>query len=244
MNAEIIVRRIKYCTWFFTIIVFFVSLYFLYNSNDNTKPIAGEGQPHEAKYNTTIGKGNFSLLQVAPASDIKDNVKRIFTQDNLKGEYSLIYFGFTYCPDICPTSLDKLLNVKKVLDKYNIKVNFIFVTIDPQRDNPELMQDYLKHFDKEFIGLTGNEEQIKNISDIFKVFYVRADNTESDSSKSHMKKEDQAAPSRSDYMIDHTSFIYFMNKEGEYIKHFYFDNKAEDIIEFIRVYNNNSEIAS
>lgn len=82
----------------------------------------------------------------------------------MKGRLSLVYFGFTYCPDICPTSLQKLSNVLSTLEKYQIDILPIFITVDPARDTPTLMKEYLGHFHPKLIGLTGDEDTIKKSS--------------------------------------------------------------------------------
>jgi protein SCO1/2 len=138
----------------------------------------------------------------------------------LHGKLSLIYFGFTYCPDICPTSLQKLSAVIQTLDKYQIDVTPVFITIDPSRDTPALLKEYLGHFHAKFIGLTGTEEQIREVADLFKVFYARAKD---------------AAATKGNYMLDHSSFIYLMDKNGRYMKHFYMSTTEEEMIEYIRI---------
>ncbi|MGI4775515.1 MAG: SCO family protein, partial [Janthinobacterium lividum] len=134
------------------------------------------------------------------------------------GQLSLIYFGFTYCPDICPDSLHKLAEVLNVLSKYQINVMPIFITIDPARDNTKVLKEYLSHFKTKFVGLTGSPEQIRKVADLFKVYYVRAGDNLS-----------------SNYMLDHSSFIYLLSKDGKYLKHFHTATTPEEIIEFIRI---------
>ncbi|XVN43190.1 MAG: SCO family protein [Candidatus Rickettsia vulgarisii] len=189
----------------FGLLIAVTSLYLLLSIEVPSKPLVGEGKVYED--DVQIG-GGFQLM---------DQNGKVFTSDNLKGKLSLIYFGFTYCPDICPTSLQKILEVYNALRKYNINIQFIFITIDPERDTPEILKEYLKHYNPNFIGLTGSEKQIKDVADKFKVYYAKTDD------KNH------------DYMMDHTSFIYLMNQEGKYIKHFYFNSGPQDIIDYVRL---------
>lgn len=186
-----------------------VSLYLLLLNPIPKKPEAGKTNIESA--DTTLG-GNFELT---------DQNGQLFNSNRLKGKFSVIYFGFTYCPDICPTTLQKLTDVIETLDKYKIDVTPVFITIDPQRDKPELLKEYLGHFHPKFIGLSGTEEQIKKVADLFKVYYAEA--TTGD--KEH-------------YMMDHSSFVYLMDKKGHYLKLFYLDSSAKEIIEFIRIQNN------
>lgn len=181
-----------------------ISLYLLLSIELPSKPLAGAGGVKSG--GAQIG-GEFKLID-------QDNNE--FDSDSLKGKLALIYFGFTYCPDICPTSLNKITEVFKVLDKYKIQANFVFITIDPQRDTPAVLKNYLQHFNPNFIGLTGSEQQIRAVADKFKVYYAKIGEGER-------------------YMVDHTSFIYVINSRGEYIKHFYLSSSSQEIIEFIRV---------
>lgn len=139
-----------------------------------------------------------------------------FDIDSLKGTYKLIYFGFASCPDICPASAGKVYYVLNSLKKKNIPITGIFISVDPLRDTPENLKLYLANMNG-IIGLTGTEEEVKKVADLYKIFYTK---TEPDKTGS--------------YMINHTSFIYLMGKNGEYIHHFHFDDTKEHIIEYIQ----------
>lgn len=192
----------------FSIIIAALSAYILIKVELPNKPLAGQGGG--INDDVPIG-GKFTLTD-------QDGNK--FDSDKMKGHLSLVYFGFTYCPDVCPTTLNKLSNVITTLDKYNIDVMPIFITIDPDRDTAELLKGYLKHFHSKFIGLTGSVEEIKHLADLYKVFYVRTKNPQ------HGAKN---------YLLDHSSFVYLMDKNGKYMKHFYLSTTEEEIIEYIRV---------
>lgn len=185
-----------------------ISVYILIAIELPNKPLAGHGGAPESE--ALIG-GDFTL---------KDHDGNQFNSDNMKGKLSLVYFGFTFCPDICPTSLQKLTNVLTTLDKYKIDILPIFITVDPSRDSQELLKEYLGHFHPKFVGLTGTEEEIRDVADLYKVFYAKAEGAE--------KAGDN-------YMLDHSSFVYLMDKNGKYLKHFYMTSTPEEIIEFIRM---------
>lgn len=186
-----------------------ISLYILVAIELPDKPLAGQGGAPDDE--ALIG-GNFTLT---------DHNGNGFSSDLMKGKLSLVYFGFTFCPDICPTSLQKLTNVLTILDKYQIDVLPIFITVDPSRDTKELLKEYLGHFHPKFIGLTGTEKDINKVADLYKVFYARAEGADKAGDK---------------YMIDHSSFVYLMDKNGKYLKHFYMATKAEEIVDFIRTH--------
>ena len=181
-----------------------VSLYLLLLVKTPQKPLAGEG---EIQNMAQIG-GDFTLTD-------QDGTE--FSSERLKGNFSLIYFGFTYCPDICPTSLHKISEVMSTLDKYKIHVTPIFITIDPERDTPSLLKEYLQHFHPKYIALTGTKNQIKDVTEKFKVFFAKVEAGDNN------------------YMIDHSSFVYLMDKNGNYVKHFYLNTPPQEIVDFIRV---------
>ncbi len=124
---------------------------------------------------------------------------------NLRGKYLLVYFGFTNCPDICPTTLLLMSNAIGQLEpEQQAKMQPIFITVDPERDTPKVASTYAGHFSKNFMGLSGTTAQIKHAADSFKVFY------------SKVAQKDSALG----YVVDHSSFIYLMGPDGTYIMHF------------------------
>ncbi|MCC8370505.1 MAG: SCO family protein [Rickettsia endosymbiont of Stiretrus anchorago] len=183
------------------------ALYLLLSLKTPDKPLAGQVNIYED--NAEIG-GDFELI---------DQNGELFSSDELKGKLSLIYFGFTSCPDICPTSLNKITKAVEILSENKIDIVPVFITIDPSRDTPAVLKEYLKHFHPKFIGLTGDEKQIREVADKFKVYYAKAA-SENDNDQ--------------DYMLDHSSFTYLMDKNGKYLKHFYLDSAPSEIMEFLK----------
>ena len=191
------------------VVITIVALYFIMTVSIPTKPMAGQGN---ATSKADIG-GEFTLT---------DQDGQPFGTTQLKGKLSMIYFGFTFCPDICPTSLQKLTSVMDTLDKYGIEVTPVFITIDPKRDTSASLKSYLKHFHGKFVGLTGSEETIKEVAGKFKVYYAIAPGSD---------------PKRNDYLLDHTSLVYLMDKNGDYMTHFHIDSNPNEIVEYIRVHH-------
>lgn len=183
------------------------ALYLLLSLKTPDKPLAGQVNIYED--NAEIGS-DFELI---------DQNGELFSSDELKGKLSLIYFGFTSCPDICPTSLNKITKAVEILSENKIDIVPVFITIDPSRDTPAVLKEYLKHFHPKFIGLTGDEKQIREVADKFKVYYAKAA-SENDNDQ--------------DYMLDHSSFTYLMDKNGKYLKHFYLDSAPSEIMEFLK----------
>lgn len=126
-----------------------------------------------------------------------------FTEQNLLGKFSLLYFGFSHCPDICPAELDKLSQwIDGVKKDLNVDVQPVFITCDPIRDSPKVLKKYLKDFHPSIIGLTGTHCQIKDMCKNYKVFF----STPAD------------ADPKADYIVDHSTFTYVIDPEGQFIE--------------------------
>lgn len=134
-----------------------------------------------------------------PWSLIDHDGKRVYDND-FTGKYQLIYFGFTFCPDVCPEELEKQAEAIKALDKkYGAVIQPILITVDPQRDDPEKMKEYCQEFHPRLLGLTGTSEEIKHVSRLYRVFFNRGLKTSDD-----------------DYLIDHSIIHYFVGKNGKF----------------------------
>lgn len=134
---------------------------------------------------------------------LKDFNGADFTEKNLLGKFSLLYFGFSHCPDICPAELDKLaIWIDGVKRDLNVDVQPIFVTCDPVRDTPEVLKKYLKDFHPSIIGVTGTHSQIKDMCKNYRVFFSTP----------------QDANPKDDYIVDHSTFTYVIDPEGQFIE--------------------------
>jgi cytochrome oxidase Cu insertion factor (SCO1/SenC/PrrC family) len=120
-----------------------------------------------------------------------------------RGKVVLMYFGYTSCPDACPTDLANIAAAIKALGSDGIKVQPVFVTLDPQRDTPGIVGPYVTNFDPRFAALGGTEREIRQVALSYKVFF---------------EKVPQRGSNR--YSIDHTSFTYLLNTEGQYVGYF------------------------
>jgi cytochrome oxidase Cu insertion factor (SCO1/SenC/PrrC family) len=119
------------------------------------------------------------------------------TDATFRGRWMLVYFGFTYCPDVCPTELQTISAALDRLGPLAERIVPVFVTIDPERDTPAALAEYVKLFDERMVGLTGSPEQIAAAARAYRVYYARA------------KSKDT-----SDYLMDHSSFIYLIGPDG------------------------------
>jgi protein SCO1 len=138
------------------------------------------------------------------------------SRPRLLGRPSVIFFGYTSCPDVCPTTLIDLSNWLKALGSRADKLNVLFISIDPQRDTPAHLRDFLSSFDPHIRGLTGTNEQIAAVTKEFRVYYKRFE--ESDGG----------------YTMDHTGAIYLMDKSGDFVASLSFKTEDSVAIERLR----------
>jgi len=132
------------------------------------------------------------------------------TDKSLQGRPSLIFFGFTHCPDVCPTSLFEISEVLRAMGKDADRVNAYFVSVDPERDSKEAMKDYLSSFDPHLKGLTGDPEAIAKMLTAYRVY----------AKKVPLKD--------GDYTMDHTALIYLMDRDGKFVAPFNLNRKPEE----------------
>jgi protein SCO1 len=138
--------------------------------------------------------------------------KRV-TDKDYRGRYMLVFFGYTNCPDICPASLQLISAALENLGSKADRVTPIFISVDPARDTPKKLGDYVKNFNSRFVGLTGTPEEIANVAKAYKVYYKKRPN----------------ASSPNDYAMDHTAIIYLMDPNGEFVTHFTPTTSVDDL---------------
>ncbi|KAK2980024.1 hypothetical protein RJ640_020050 [Escallonia rubra] len=159
------------------------------------------------KQGPAVGKaaigGSFNL--------INHDGKSVTDKDFL-GKWTLIYFGFTHCPDICPDELQKLAAaVDKIKEKSRIEVVPVFISVDPERDTVEQVREYVKEFHPQLIGLTGTPDEVKKAARAYRVYY--------------MKTEEEG----SDYLVDHSIVMYLMDPRMEFVKFFGKNNDVDTL---------------
>ena len=160
--------------------------------------IAGKGTP-------LIGEGAFGVI---------DHNGQGFTEKNLEDKYSLIFFGYTYCPDVCPIGLSLLSSAYSELPKtMQNEVQIIFASVDPKRDTPEVLKEYRENFSANITALTGTKKQIDDLVKKYAVYYD-IKNTGDDEY----------------YLVDHSSYIYLIGPDGRYLKHFDHNVSVEKVV--------------
>ncbi|PIA48540.1 hypothetical protein AQUCO_01400851v1 [Aquilegia coerulea] len=170
------------------------------------------------KQGPSVGKAAIG----GPFNLVNHNGKSVTEQD-FRGKWTLVYFGFTHCPDICPDELLKLAAaIDKIKEKAKIEIVPVFISVDPERDTVGQVHDYVKEFHPNLVGLTGSADEVKKVARAYRVYY--------------MKTEEEG----SDYLVDHSIIMYLMDPNMEYVKFFGknhdVDSLTDGIIKEIREY--------
>ena len=139
-----------------------------------------------------------NISQIINNINLVDHTGSKLVAKTLKNQQSLIFFGFTHCPEICPTTLSQLSEVTERLKSKIMTTNIIFITLDPQRDTQEYLKDYISNFSENVIGITGKIMDIKKLADNWGVFFERI------------------SSSKDDYTFNHTATVFMLDKKGNY----------------------------
>jgi protein SCO1/2 len=134
-----------------------------------------------------------------------------------RGKVVLLYFGYTFCPDVCPTDLAAIAAMLRSLGPHAAEVQPIFVTLDPERDKPEALRDYVAAFHPSFVALRGSDRETRRVATSFKVFYEKAPLPQSDA-----------------YLVDHMAFTFLLDRNGEYVAFFPPGTKFERMAVMVR----------
>lgn len=134
-----------------------------------------------------------------------DGDGRTVTDADYRGHPLLVYFGYTYCPDVCPTSLTTIAEALDLLGDKGKDIIVLFITVDPERDRPAAMKEYAKAFHPQIVGLTGTVDQVAAAARAYRVYYAKVRNDPKDPE---------------DYLMDHSAYTYLMGRDGKYQAHF------------------------
>ncbi|MGJ5154040.1 SCO family protein [Bradyrhizobium sp. HKCCYLR1023] len=149
---------------------------------------------------------------------LTDQSGAVVTEKSLEGRPTLIFFGFTHCPDVCPTSLFEISEVLRAMGKDADSVNAYFVSVDPERDDPAAMKDYLSSFDPHLKGLTGDPEVLAKVLTEYRVY----------AKKVPLKD--------GDYTMDHTALVYLMDRNGRFVAPFNLKRTPEEAAADLKKY--------
>jgi len=152
------------------------------------------------------GRGVVPNIQEAAAIGgpfkLIDQDGKPLTDQDMKGKPFLVFFGFTHCPEVCPTKLFEISEILRKLGPDADKISALFITVDPERDTPALMKDYLSNFDPHLRGATGDAEAIAKVAKAYRVYYAKV------------------PLEGGDYTMDHSAIVYLMDKNGHFVAPF------------------------
>ena len=142
--------------------------------------------------------------------ELTDQDGMIRTEKDFRGKYMLVFFGYTYCPDVCPTTLAVMSEALKMMGQRGDKIAPVFITVDPKRDTPEKLKSYLDSFGPQFVGLTGSNADIANVAKEYRVYY-----------------REQSPDQKGDYAVDHSGVVYLMDPNGKFVANYSLETSPE-----------------
>jgi len=154
--------------------------------------VTSSGGPKIETTGTALIGGPFTLV---------DQNGKTVTDRDFRGKYMLVYFGYTFCPDVCPTTLNEVADALDHLGAKADRLQPIFITVDPKRDTPAVIKQYVASFSPRLLGLTGTEEQVAKAAKEYRVYYA----------------EHRTGSGPNDYTMDHSSVLYLMGPDGKFI---------------------------
>ena len=140
------------------------------------------------------------------------------TDQTFRGKWLLVYFGYTFCPNTCPMTLNEIATALEKLGADAAKLKPLFITVDPQRDTREVLEQYTQSFDPRIVGLTGNPQQIAAVAKEYGAYWAAR----------------KTGPGAEDYVMDHSSYLYVMDPEGKFVRAFDADTPGDRIADALR----------
>jgi len=210
--------------------------------NTTTKPPASAGQsppsqtpPNRALYAIMgvlvavllIGTGMFLWLGgssnptgIGGPFTLEDGNGKPVTDRDFRGQYMLVYFGYTFCPDVCPTTLTAVADAMDKLGPTAAHLRPLFITVDPKRDTPAVVKQYAAAFGPRVIGLTGTPDEIAKVAGEYRVYYA----------------EHRTGPGADDYSMDHSSILYLMDPNGNFLAAVRADQSGDELASSLKKY--------
>jgi protein SCO1 len=143
------------------------------------------------------------------------------TDQEFRGKFMLVFFGYTYCPDVCPTTLAVIKSALEMMGSRADRIVPLFITVDPKRDTPEKLKAYLSSFGPRFVGLTGDHNAIASVAKEYRVYY-----------------RTRPAENGGDYTVDHSGIVYLMDESGKFVANYSLDSSpdamAQDLLKHLR----------
>ncbi|MEA2789269.1 MAG: hypothetical protein QOG73_1675 [Acetobacteraceae bacterium] len=165
-----------------------------------------------------LGGGGNGAIGIGGPFTLEDGNSKPVTDKDFHGKYMLVYFGYTFCPDVCPTTLNSVADAMDKLGPAASRVQPLFITVDPARDTPAVVKQYAAAFGSNIVGLTGTAEQIANVAKGYRVYYA----------------EHRTGPGPNDYSMDHSSVLYLMDPNGRFLAPVRADESGDEIAANLR----------
>ncbi|MGO9485630.1 MAG: SCO family protein [Rhodomicrobium sp.] len=177
--------------------------------------VAGFAAAYSIRFAPEGSRTEGKALIGGPFSLSNTDGKRVTDRD-FRGKLMLVFFGYTHCPDVCPTEMQNMADVMDKLGPDAKQVAPIFISVDPVRDTPQALSDYVKNFSPLIAGLTGTQDEVASAGKAYRVYFRKADG------------------GSENYTVDHSVFVYLMDRDGNYLTHFMFNTPPETIVEVIK----------
>jgi protein SCO1/2 len=159
-----------------------------------------------------------NALGIGGPFTLQDGNGKSVTDKDFRGKYMLVYFGYTFCPDVCPTTLNAVADAMDKLGPAASRVRPLFITVDPKRDTAAVVKQYAAAFGPSIEGLTGTPDEIASVAKEYRVYYA----------------EHHTGPGANDYSMDHSSVLYFMSPDGGFIAPIRADQSGDEIAANLR----------
>ncbi len=166
---------------------------------------------------TKAPTGMIANVELGGPFTLTDHTGRQVTEKDYLGNFTLVFFGYTFCPDVCPTELGDIALALDELGDDSVAITPLLISIDPERDTPAVLAEYVTLFHERLIGLTGTPAQVKEVADAYRVFYQRVED-----------------PNYSYYLMDHSSFVYLLDPEGNVASLLRYGTPPEEMADIIR----------
>jgi protein SCO1/2 len=157
--------------------------------------------------------GGNSPISIGGPFTLQDGSGKPVTDHDFRGKYMLVYFGYTFCPDVCPTTLNAVADAMDKLGPAASHIQPLFITVDPKRDTPAVVKQYAAAFGPRIEGLTGTAEEIAQVAKEYRVYYA----------------EHRTGPGPNDYSMDHSSVLYLMSPDGRFVAPVRADQSGDEI---------------
>lgn len=179
--------------------------------------VTGAGITEDATTGSTTAAGSSTgSPMIGGPFTLTDQDGRTVTDSDFHGRWMLVYFGYTYCPDVCPTSLNRNAQAIDLLGERGDGIVPVLITVDPQRDTPQLLKDYVHAFHPRMVGLTGTPQQVATVAREYRVYYAKA------------------VQDKGEYLMDHSSLSYLVGPDGKFVQFFSHDTSPQEMADRIK----------